>query len=203
MTNPITKIESDVLQSTLRTLAEAGMTTDDTKWIRQNAETLIKYIREQRFSQSELHFKVEITSTETPTYAELCEAYDWVSDLWNEGKYTLELHETLREITPPTGEIEVFVKHFGRIIKSHEAIKWAKANGYRLAFPHEREAFTKANPDLQKRVAWIIDLASIALFFSGRQVPVLRLSGDGERYLNRNSFFHRWSANSHFLFVRE
>lgn len=48
--NPITKIECDVLNSTLHSLGEAGGTTDHTDWIRGrgNAALLIQFIDQQR-----------------------------------------------------------------------------------------------------------------------------------------------------------
>ncbi len=49
MANPITKIDHDVLNSTLRSLGEAGGTTDHTDWMRGrgNAALLIQFINEQ------------------------------------------------------------------------------------------------------------------------------------------------------------
>lgn len=50
MAKPITKIENDVLSSTLRCLAQAGANTEHADWIRGpgNAERLIKFIEERR-----------------------------------------------------------------------------------------------------------------------------------------------------------
>jgi hypothetical protein len=147
------------------------------------------------------HYRITVASTAKPTYAELCEAYDWVSDLWNESKYALELHESLRELTPSTCDKVVFVKKFDRATASEKAIAWGKGHGYRLAFPCEREAFSKANPDLQRKF-WIVDLGSFALRGGLRRVPVL-YEGDGGRRLGDVWFDVERGADGRFLFVRD
>jgi hypothetical protein len=147
------------------------------------------------------HYRITVASTATPTYGDLESAYDWVSDLWNESKYALELHESLREITPSTGDKVVFVKKFDRATASEKAIAWGKGHGYRLAFPAEREAFAKANPDLQRKF-WIVDLGSFALRGGLRRVPVL-YEGDGGRRLGDVWFDGGWGADGRFLFVRD
>ncbi|MCR4256444.1 MAG: hypothetical protein NUW08_01930 [Candidatus Uhrbacteria bacterium] len=147
------------------------------------------------------HYRITVTSTATPTYAERKLAYDWVSDVWNKSEFTLELHESLCEIVPSTGDKVVFVKKFDRDTTSDQAIEWAHKNGYRLAFPTEREAFTKANPELQRKV-WIVDLGSFLVYDGRRCVPVLH-GNDGERGLGRHWFGYGWRASYRFLFVRE
>jgi hypothetical protein len=147
------------------------------------------------------HYRITVTSTATPTYAELCKAYDWVSELWDESKFTLELHVSLRKLTPSTGDKIIFLQKFDRDTTSEDAIAWGQTRGYRLAFPAEREAFTKANPDLQKKF-WIVDLGSFALHGDHRLVPVLN-EDDGERDLGHYWFDDGWDAVNCFLFVRE
>ncbi len=145
------------------------------------------------------HYRITVASTETPTHAALNAAYDWVSDVWDESKYKLELHESLREVAPPTGEVTVFVKKFDRDTGSEKAIQWADDHGYRLLFPWEREAFAKANPDLQRKF-WIVDLGSFIILGGVRVVPVLG-GGDGERRLGGRWFGGEWRAGGRFLFV--
>lgn len=144
------------------------------------------------------HYKITVTSTELPTYAELCEAYDWVSEIWDETKFEQQLHESLRDITPPTGKITVVVKKFDRHTTSEQALEWAAQNGLRPLFPWEREAFSKVNPDLQRKF-WLIDLGS----FAGdghRHVPVLGEDDDARR-LGLRWFGNEWDADYRFLFV--
>ena len=144
------------------------------------------------------HFRIMVTSTELPKYAKLCEAYDFVSELWNESQFTLKLHESLREITPSSGEKVVLVKKFNRAIWTKQVITWGKENGYRLAFPTEREAFSKANRDLQ-RLFSIMDLGSFVHDDDYRLVPVLH-ELEGERYLGHGSLDD--GSEHRFLFIR-
>ncbi|QQR60351.1 hypothetical protein IPH19_02955 [Candidatus Uhrbacteria bacterium] len=147
------------------------------------------------------HYRITVTSTTNPAFADLKLAYDWVSDVWNESEYMLELHKSLREITPSVGDKVVFLKKFDRASTSEQAIEWAKGNGYRLAFPAEREAFSKANPGLQRKF-WIVDLGSfIDSGGNRRYVPVLSGRGD-ERGLGNRWFELEWDADRRFLFVR-
>jgi hypothetical protein len=147
------------------------------------------------------HYRITVTSTATPTYAELCKAYDWVSELWDESKFTLELHVSLRKLTPSTGDKIIFLQKFNRATTSEDAIAWGQTRGYRPAFPCEREAFSKANPDLQKKF-WIVDLGSFALYGGRRGVSVLCGDG-GERDLGCGWFDYEWDTDDRFLFVRE
>lgn len=147
------------------------------------------------------HYRVTVTSTAMPTYVELNLAYDCVSEAWNENKYTLELHESLRELTPSTGEVTTFLKRFGRNTTSERAIEWGKSHGHRLAFPWEREAFSKANPNLQRKFC-IVDLGSFIVDDDGWCVPVL-YERDGGRNLGYDWFDDGWFADHCFLFVRE
>lgn len=147
-------------------------------------------------------YRITVASAVLPTYADLIVNYGEgnVSELWDESKRKLELHESLRELTPPTGEVTVFVKKFDRPTTSEKAIKWADEHGYRLCFPWEREAFSKANPDLQRKF-WIVDLGSFALGDGGgRYVPDLH-ELDGRRCLVGDWFGREWDASCRFLFA--
>jgi hypothetical protein len=146
-------------------------------------------------------FRITVTSVKHPIYTELKAAYDWVSDFWDESKYPLELHESLREIEATAGDKVVFLKKFVQFIKCEQAIEWGKAHGYRLAFPAEREAFAKANPDLQREFL-IVDLGSFAVSGGRRYVPVLARP-DGKRDLSSRWLDDEWDAGYRFLFVRE
>ena len=148
------------------------------------------------------HFRITVESVALPTYADLIANYGDgnVSELWDESKYKLELHESLRELTPPTGEVTVFVKKFDRPTTSEKAFKWADQHNYRLVFPWEREVFSKTYPDLQ-RESWIIDLGSFTLDDDGnRCVPVL-YKVIGLRYLDNRRFDCQWLASHRFLFA--
>ncbi|QQR60353.1 hypothetical protein IPH19_02965 [Candidatus Uhrbacteria bacterium] len=148
------------------------------------------------------HYRITVTSTAIPAYAGLIANYgDGVSRVWCEGDYKLELHESLRELEPTTGDKVVFIKKFDRHTSSEEAIEWGKSHGYRPAFPCEREAFSKANPDIQRKF-WIVDLGSFLVDDGGRYVPVL-CGSDGGRDLGRYLFGNEWHADVRFLFVRE
>ncbi len=148
------------------------------------------------------HYRVTLGSTAMPTYADLKSAYDWVSDAWDESKFKLELHESLRNVTPSMGDKVVFLKKFDRKTTSEKAIEWGKSHGYRLSFPAEREAFSKANPDLQRKF-WIVDLGSFIVVDGDRGVPVLFVDGGGRRGLDVDWFDRGWHAGHRFLFVRE
>jgi hypothetical protein len=62
MASPITKIEHDVLNSTLRCLGEAGGTTDHAEWMRGsgNADRLIRFIDEVRNKSEKNPFKMSV-----------------------------------------------------------------------------------------------------------------------------------------------
>jgi hypothetical protein len=148
------------------------------------------------------HYRIMVTSTALPTYADLIANYGEgnVCEFWDESKHRLELHESLREFTPPTGEVTVFVKKFDRPTTSEKAIKWADEHGYRFVFPWEREAFSNANPDFQRKF-WIVDLGSFTLIGGGgRCVPDL-IGHDGRRCLGNSMFDYEWYASYHFLFA--
>lgn len=148
------------------------------------------------------HYCIVVTSTVIPTYAELCQAYDRVSDVLDESRHILRLHESLREVMPVSGDKIVFLKKFHRKTTSEKAIKWAHANGYRLAFPAEREAFTKAHPNLQ-RYFWIVDLGSFIVIRQGRREAVVLYGCDGRRHLRDFWFGDEWDNGHRFLFVRK
>lgn len=148
------------------------------------------------------HYRIMVTSTALPTYADLIANYGEgnVCEFWDESKHRLELHESLREFTPPTGEVTVFVKKFDRPTTSEKVIKWADEHGYRLVFPWEREAFSKTNPDLQRKF-WIVDLGSFAFCGDGlRCVPLLNENGVW-RYPGNDWFDDGWHASRRFLFA--
>jgi hypothetical protein len=147
------------------------------------------------------HYRITVDTTEKPIYADLKATYQYVCDLWDESKYTLELHESLRELTPPTGEVMIFLKKFDDYITSKKAIEWADEHNCRLAFPWEREAFSKANPDLQRKF-WIADLGSFVVQGDrnfGRNFPVL-CNQVGDRDLG-NWSGREWDKRGRFLFV--
>jgi len=151
----------------------------------------------------ELYFTVVITSTETPTYAELCEAYD---DVYfgrdaDEEELPRELHMSLRSVTPQKGKVKFLVKGFSAVVSSNQAFDWARSRNYRLAFPWEREAFAKANPDLQKRF-WIVDLGSFTQEWE-LSVPVLGEMNQ-KRALHESAYDNEWpNGYTYFLFVRD
>jgi hypothetical protein len=146
------------------------------------------------------HFRITIKNVPNPIYTALGKAYDWVSGLWHE-RHAVKLQGSLRELTLSTGDKVVFLKRFDRRVTNSQAIDWAFENGYRLAFPAEREAFSKANPDLQRNF-WIVDLGSFALSGNRTYIHVLR-EDSHEWSLTDDTFFWGWPPETHFLFVRE
>lgn len=149
------------------------------------------------------YYRITVQSIDLPTYADLIANYGEgnVSDVWEKSKYKLKLHKSLRKVTPSTGDKIVFVKKFDRAITSEKVIEWGKNNGYRLAFPAEREAFSKANPDLQRKF-WIVDLGSFLDGNTNRHIPIL-CGSDNERILDFDLFDIEYGADDRFLFVCE
>lgn len=91
--------------------------------------------------------------------------------------YRCTLHRSLRKITPPTGEVTLFVKEFARRTRYDEVLDWADAHGYRVVFPWERELFSFTFPELQKKFR-IADLGlSTEYPNDGLYGPVLGRSG--------------------------
>ena len=91
--------------------------------------------------------------------------------------YHCELHHSLREIKPPTGEVTLYVKEFDRRTRSDGVFDWADAHGYRFVFPWERELFSHTFAELQKKFR----IADLGLFTyrsnDGLYGPVLGRSG--------------------------
>lgn len=145
--------------------------------------------------------RVRVMSTENviPRYAELCARYEWVSEAWNPDLYTVTLHESLQGLEPVAGKINMFVKHFGCITASEQVRFWAAEEGYRVCFPHEREAFVKQVLNLRE-VFRIIDLGSSVEAFSVHCVPILvgnaKTCGLGDDHCGSG-----WEADVGFLFV--
>lgn len=144
------------------------------------------------------HFRVKIATAITPAFADLSANYGRVDRSWSKSK-NIVIHESLRDFTPPIGKVTIFVKKFNRPTTSDRAIKWTEKHGYRLAFPWEREAFSKANPDLQRK-SIIVDLGTINLCGIYRFVPVLS-EINGRRYLSSNWYIYPWDADIRFLFA--
>lgn len=145
--------------------------------------------------------RARVLSTENviPHYAELCARYEWVSEAWNPDLYTAILHESLQGVEPVAGQIEVLVKHFGRTTASEQALFWAAEEGYRVCFPHEREAFVRQALEFGKAFR-IIDLGSSVESFGARCVPIL--IGDAKTCsLGDDHYGLAWEAGVGFLFV--
>ncbi len=140
------------------------------------------------------HYQIVVTSTKDPTFEELMTSYDLV-DL------KLELHESLRGITPSTGKRIIFVKKFDRFVPKEEAIAWAKNHGYRLAFPIERETFLLVNPGLRHELG-VVDLGSFFVHDVRQKVPMV-YERNGRRFIGSGAFGNEYDGGDCFLFVRE
>lgn len=146
------------------------------------------------------HFRITIKNVPNPIYAALCKSYDWVSGLWHE-RYAVKLQASLRELTLSTGDKIVFLKKFDRRVTNSQAIDWALENGYRLAFPAEREAFSGANPNLRGRYL-IVDLGSFAQ--RGNRCYIYVLHEDSHKWsLDEDIYLWGWPPETYFLLVCE
>lgn len=155
-------------------------------------------VKSENESLSDCHYSIKLENVARPEPVDLEQAYDWVWSGWL-GKS--ELHDSLRKIKCKAGDRAVFLKRFDQASDSDQVITWANANGYRLAFPAEREAFTKANPDLQRQY-WIVDLGTFANERDGRGVPLL-CGNSTARRLDHQWFSKEWSADTRFLLIKK
>lgn len=123
------------------------------------------------------HYRIIVRSTKSPTFQEIRDAYDDVDDFWltppsrENPRYAICLHPSLKERQPPRGEVIVRTVRFKGPVSDNDVARWAAGDGYRLLFPHERELFAKAEPDLQR---WqpLVDLGTYR-YTNYHQKPVL------------------------------
>ncbi|PIP60728.1 hypothetical protein COX00_01720 [Candidatus Uhrbacteria bacterium CG22_combo_CG10-13_8_21_14_all_47_17] len=163
---------------------------------RVSQEMVRRIIDEQSHDLARI-YRVTIQSTTQPTYIQISKTYEW-SSCWGEESSHIELHESLQGITPPVGELQILVKSFPSDIRTEEVLAWAKENGYRVLFPHERERFLKKFPELQlQQKLWMVDLGSFARLCHERYVPV----SAEEHSLERSPFHRDWPVGFHFLFA--
>lgn len=129
------------------------------------------------------HHRFTVASTKSPTFEELKGAYNWLNPGW--GKCENVPHESLRELTPTAGEKIAFIKTFDPGTMIDTMTEWASLNGYRFAFPAEREALTKTYPELQEKSEFM-DLGTCYVV-SGEHRAALLHCDRGQRYLNSES----------------
>ena len=148
------------------------------------------------------HYQIQVVQTVLPTYAELCGGYSHVSYPWTPDGPAPQLHESLRGITPPVGEVVLFLKasRAFNALSTEDMIAWALKNGYRPVFPWEREAFRKVAPRRVLLPGLIVDLGTFAPM-SGEQ-RYFPIFGDDEAILGSNMFRPReWNPKDRFLFA--
>jgi len=160
-----------------------------------NQEMVRRIIDEQSHDLARI-YRVTIQSTTQPTYIQNRETYKW-SSCWGEESCHIELHKSLQGITPPMGELKILVKSFPSDVKTEEVLTWAKDNGYRVLFPHEREAFAERFPRLQLKI-WMVDLGSFTVLYGQRDVAVLA-GAEKERSLERSCVHRVWPSGYAFL----
>lgn len=116
-------------------------------------------------------YRIVVTSTVHPSPVELKRSYDRLNECFLHSR-PFDLHESLQGLVPTAGEKLAMLKKFAFSSNTCEVLDWAEENGYRPAFPWEREAFAKANPNLQNSFP-IVDVGS-HLHQGGRHfVPIL------------------------------
>jgi hypothetical protein len=115
-----------------------------------------------------------------------------------------ELHESLKGFQPKSEQIDFVLKEFAKDMPDRstddEVLEWAAANGLRVAFPSERNAFFTAHPDIPITDDYdrIVDLGSfynhrntademVRLYFTVKQHEGLKTSLRGLVYTWPNS----------------
>ena len=156
--------------------------------------------KQQREAVVHHHYRIMVESAALPTHADLIANYGegHVFPRWDESE--IELHESLRKLTPPMGEVTLLLKTFGCPITAEKVIKWADEHNHRLVFPWEREAFFKANLDLRLTLD-ILDLGSFVLDINYRPCGRCLLGRSDMRYLGASWLDIEWCENPGFLFA--
>ncbi len=141
-------------------------------------------------------YLIQVESTSMPDKQSLAAAYDTIHGL---EYHDYGIHGSLQKILPSTGEKSAFLKKFDSTVNSQFVVDWAKKNGFRLAFPWEREAFSRKFPDLQRR-SWILDLGTCDRRY--HYDSAVRLSG-GPTYGRTLSISDgRWRKHCRFLLIK-
>lgn len=151
------------------------------------------------------HYRANVVHRPLPAGWELlaARAFVWVSRLfdgrgWTDG-YALDGREVV--VVPGYGPTEFLIKGFKTSMTSEQVIRWADANGWRVATALEAIDFAAAKPGLQPSAS-IVALGSFAADDGHRHVAVLRLGGRGCE-LSDDWFDNDWDPVFRFLLVRK
>jgi len=149
------------------------------------------------------HYRIKVVSTASPTFTDLESAYDTVSGAWNERTHAPKISPHLGYARLTTGDKIVYLQKFDAGLSNDALIRWGFANGFRPAFPVEREAFSSTYPALQREFD-IVDLGSSTLLHERFEcVPVLTMDMDEGRHLGFHQNLQRpWKRPTYHLFVR-
>lgn len=95
------------------------------------------------------HYFIHVKSVANPTTTDLDKFYACLSECWDDQghpenpNYAPCLHQSLRGVTPSLGKKVACLLGFDEPMTVSQVVDYAASNGYRLAFPCEREAFVR------------------------------------------------------------
>lgn len=159
------------------------------------------------------HFRVEISSTEHPTSGQLRGRYHEVHDLWVDsspdvGKLAY-VNVRLPDEGYPTGEIVMCVRTIPRVryVTLAAATKWSLKNGYRFAFPWERDAFierlSRDHAAVTTLTNEIVDPGSCVLAHGDVHMPSIQWVEAEKPFSLESTIEPCFDIHTHFLFVKE
>lgn len=138
--------------------------------------------KKKRKLQDADHYLINVRSILHPTAKNLRGFYDSLDEPWddqgnpeNPGNVP-GLHPSLSSIKPKLGRRRAFLKRFDGLMTSDQIVNWAVQNGYRLAFPFEREAFARRYlEDLPQHRGATVEILDLGTRASGlvHYVPLL------------------------------
>lgn len=160
------------------------------------------------------HLRVNIPSTEHPTSEDLRRRYHAVDELWinsspDVGKLAGFVDVPLPDGGHPTGEIVMCVRTIPRVryVTFAAARNWGLRNGYRFAFPWERDALidqVTANPLILTGITTeVVDPGTYVLHSGVKYVPLVQWVEAEKPFSLQSTFQLSFDIHTHFLFVKE
>jgi hypothetical protein len=159
-------------------------------------------------------FQVEVGSTEHPTSVDLLRRYHEVNDLWirsspDIGKLAAFGDVCLPDGGRPRGTLTMCVRTIPRVryVTFNAACKWGLRNGYRFAYPWERDALIEqvsADPlTLTGLTTEVVDPGSYVMDGGIKHVPMIQWVEATKPFSLEGCVEYSFDIHTHFLFVKE
>lgn len=109
------------------------------------------------------------------------------------------LHASLKGLKPRRGRRRACLKSFPLWVTNRQVLAWARRNGYRPAFPLERETLFETLPTLMSGT-WIVDLGTVERKGGHRFSPVVVEEKQGVVLWSHVPLL--WHPGTRFLFIK-